>query len=348
MHKSKKQRVLSLSLRPDSFSALIGQDNLVTSLNKQFESGRIPHFYIISGAPGSGKTTLARIIATYLQTRSNAVSIDKNIKNTQNTQNTKPLPFGNMSKPTGNGAALPKYDIKEVNASNTNGIDDIRAIIEGMKYQPIGGSKAKVVIMDEAHQITAAAQNALLTETEDVSDYVYYIFCTTNISKINAALKRRAFIITPEPLDKTGITKLVIHASKNADFEMNSTDSEKFVTTLVDNDINTPGLVLQACERLFCGLPIIETSPTIDNLEICRAVASGNWANVSKLCKTITKADVIGLKASICGYLKAILLKNPSLKIATAIKHISKSSNDDSVCLPSFLSALYMAVTALK
>jgi DNA polymerase III delta prime subunit len=318
MEKSKKQRVLSLSLRPDSFSTLIGQDALVASLKKQFDSGRIPHFYIISGPPGSGKTTLARIIATYLQTRG---AVDGSVK---------------------------KYDIKEVNASNTNGIDDIRAIIEGMRYQPIGGSKAKVVIMDEAHQITAAAQNALLTETEDVSDFVYYIFCTTNVSKINAALKRRAFVITPEPLDKPGISRLVAYACKNADFEIPQADVETFINTLLDNDITTPGLVLQACERLFCGLPIIETSPNIDNLEICRAVASGNWAKVSPLCKTITKADVIGLKASICGYLKAILMKNPSLKIATAIKHISKSSNEDSVCLPAFLSALYMAVTALK
>lgn len=318
MEKSKKQRVLSLSLRPDSFGTLIGQDTLVSSLQKQFDSGRIPHFYIISGPPGSGKTTLARIIATYLQTKG---AVDGKVK---------------------------KYDIKEVNASNTNGIDDIRSIIESMKYQPIGGSKAKVVIMDEAHQITAAAQNALLTETEDVSDFVYYIFCTTNISKINAALKRRAFVITPEPLNQAAILKLVLYACQNGEYEASSADLATFVATLLDNDITTPGLVLQACERLFCGLPIIETSPNIDNLEICRAVASGNWAKVGPLCKNITKADVIGLKASICGYLKAILMKNPSLKIATAIKHISKSSNDDSVCLPSFLSALFMAVTALK
>ena len=328
MQKSKKQRVLSLSLRPDSFSTLIGQDALVASLNKQFESGRIPHFFIISGPPGSGKTTLARIIAKYLQTKG--------------------VVGGTTGTTENKGFVGQKFDIKEINASNTNGIDDIRSIIEGMKYQPIGGSKAKVVIMDEAHQITAAAQNALLTETEDVSDFVYYIFCTTNVTKINAALKRRAFILTPDPLDKSAIVKLVTHACKNADFECKGTDLETFVTTLTDNDMTTPGLVLQACERLICGLPIIEASPTVDNLEICRAVASGNWMNVSKLCKTVTKADVIGLKASICGYLKAILMKSPSLKAATAIKHLSKTSNEDSVCLPSFLSGLFMATTAMK
>lgn len=294
----KKQRVLSLSLRPSQLSDLIGQDTLVKSIKSQFDSERIPHFFIISGPPGSGKTTLARIIVSLLNTR----------------------------------------DVREINASNKNGIDDIREVIEGMRYLSTTGS-ARVVIFDEAHQITTPAQNALLTETEDAASHVYYIFCTSNISKIIAPLKRRAFILTPEPLKHESIVKLVNYAAKAADFK-ESTDS--LIEHVKDM---TPGLILQACERVFCGLPLTEgTLDSVENLKICRAVATFKWSEISTVLKDVTKHDVIGLKASICGYLKAIMLKNPNMKVAKMIDLISKSSNDDSVCLPSFIAAIYLGV----
>jgi energy-coupling factor transporter ATP-binding protein EcfA2 len=294
----KKQRVLSLSLRPSQLSELIGQDTLVKSIKSQFDSGRIPHFFIISGPPGSGKTTLARIIVNLLNTR----------------------------------------DVREINASNKNGIDDIREVIEGMQYLSTTGS-VRVVIFDEAHQITTPAQNALLKETEDTANHVYYIFCTSNISKIIAPLKRRAFILTPEPLKLESVVKLVNHAAKTADFK-ESTES------LIDHVKDmTPGLILQACERVFCGLPLTEgTLDSVENLKICRAVATFRWSEISVALKDVTKHDVIGLKASICGYLKTIMLKNPNMKVAKMIDLISKSSNEDSVCLPSFIAAIYLGV----
>lgn len=297
MIKVKKPRILSLSLRPKNLDELIGQPNLVSSIKNQFESERIPHFFIISGPTGSGKTTLARIIANTLKTT----------------------------------------DIKEVNAANTNGIDDIRSIIESMKYHSVY-SKCKVVIMDEAHQITKPAQNALLTETEDVSDHVYYIFCTTDIGKIVPALKRRAFVLNLGPLDKNGVTELVRHAA-NVDGYTENIDS--IVNDIILNDLTTPGLVLQACERIFCGLPMVDVqNPEVNNLEICRAVASLNWRNICTQCKHVTNSDVIGVKLSICGYLKTILVNNPTLKIAKIIDNLSKCNND----VPSFLAAIYLGI----
>ena len=155
-------RVLSISMRPENLEEFLCTDT-VEIVKKQFESKRIPHFFLLVGESGSGKTTLARIITMKLQ--------NTNIYNTS------------------------KYDIKEINGSDKNGVDDVRQILNTINFKPMGPSLAKVIIIDEAHQLTTAAQNALLKDTEDTPEHVYFILCTNNDSKILAALKRRAFII---------------------------------------------------------------------------------------------------------------------------------------------------------
>jgi DNA polymerase-3 subunit gamma/tau len=130
-------RVLSLSMRPKLLEELCRKETeLVISLENQFSTGRIPHFYILHGPIGSGKTTFARILAMALQLGPKEVA-----------------PFNIPPE------IWEKYkdDIKEINAANQNGVDDVRALIETMKYMPIAPSKAKVVILDEAHQLTTAA-----------------------------------------------------------------------------------------------------------------------------------------------------------------------------------------------
>jgi len=324
-------RVMSLSMRPKYLKDLVGQTELCSSLTTQLQSGRIPHFFIISGSVGSGKTTLARIIGLCLQI---------------NTKDFEDLTDENWSN-------FKKYDIQEINAANKNGVDDIRQLVENMKYKPLPPSKSKVVILDEAHQLTSAAQNALITECEDVSEHVYYIFCTSAVNKIIPALLRRAFILTPQPLTSEVIPLLVEKACEEAEYDG---DKDELVDVLVANDITSPGLILQAAERYFSGIPpiqsvLISESSKFDSMAICRAVASGKWSVCSELFKNVTKTDVTMLRGCVLGYLKAILLKSTGakgLKLAKAIQSIAASVADEQVCLPSFLAGTFIACEHLS
>lgn len=320
-------RVLSLSLRPTTLTDYLGQDDLVTLLENQFISGRIPHFYIIHGPIGSGKTTLARILALALQL--DPALADARLQPTE-----------------ADWKLYKRLEIREINAANQNGIDDIRAMVESMHYKPIAPSRARVIIMDEAHQITSAAQNTLLTETEDVASHIYYIFCTSNLSKILPALQRRAYIMTPKALPVEAIRSLLIRAAEASEFEE---DTGPLLKALVDNGITSPGLVLQSAEKFFNGLPAEESVfhseiTNLDTMAICRSVVAGAWKDVAKLLKPMVKNDIIAVKNSVLGYLKAVLMNaagNRALAISKAIRSIADDNGNDN--LPLFLANICIA-----
>lgn len=318
-------RVLALSLRPKLLEDFVGQDDLLDTLKKQFGTGRIPHFYLIHGPVGSGKTSMARILALSLQKGNN---LELSAEDWQNYK---------------------RLDINEINAANKNGIDDIRAIVDTMKYQPIMPSRVKVVIMDEAHQLTAAAQNALITETEDVAKHVYYIFCTSNVSKIIPALQRRAYMITPRPL---GDDESMVLLKKAAEFVKYEEDLAPLHEAIGMASLTSPGLILQAAEKYFSGIASNESvfqceGSKVDTMKICRTVASGSWKDTSEAIKGMSKTDIPMVRNCVMGYLKTVLIKssgNKALVVAKAIKNIADNSAfEQDQCLPSFLASVCIA-----
>lgn len=320
-------RVLSLSLRPKTLADCVGQDDMITLLENQFISGRIPHFYILHGPIGSGKTTLARILALALQ-------LDP------------ALGEARLQPSEENWASYKRFEIREINAANQNGVDDMRSLVESLRFKPIAPSRARVVIMDEAHQITSAAQNTLLTETEDVASHIYYIFCTSNLSKIIPALQRRAYIMCPKPLSQSAIQSLLESAAAASDFEEPITPLLK---ALVENGISSPGLILQSAEKFFNGLPPEESVfhsdiTNLDTMAICRAITSGAWPTAAKLLTSMSKSDIMMVKFSVLGYLKSVLVKasgNRALALSKAIRSIADDNGNDSI--PVFLANVCIA-----
>jgi DNA polymerase-3 subunit gamma/tau len=171
-------RVLARKYRPDSFSTLIGQDALVRTLTNAIASGRIAHAFMFTGVRGVGKTTTARIIARML----NCVGEDGHGGPTVN-------PCGVCDQCV-SIAQDRNVDVIEMDAASRTGVDDIREVIEGVRYRPIG-ARYKIYIIDEVHMLSKNAFNALLKTLEEPPEHVKFVFATTEIRKVPVTVLSR-------------------------------------------------------------------------------------------------------------------------------------------------------------
>ena len=172
-------RVLARKYRPSDFTGLIGQEALVRTLSNAFATGRIAHAFMLTGVRGVGKTTTARIIARAL----NCIGPDG--KNTSPTIQ----PCG-VCEPCTSIAESRNVDVQEMDAASRTGIDDIREIIEGVRYAPVA-ARYKVYIIDEVHMLSKQAFNGLLKTLEEPPPHVKFVFATTEIRKVPVTVLSR-------------------------------------------------------------------------------------------------------------------------------------------------------------
>ena len=159
--------------RPDTFEDVKGQDAIVTTLKNQIKSERIGHAYLFCGTRGTGKTTIAKIMAKAV--------------NCENPVDGSPCGECSMCQRI---AAANSMNVIEIDAASNNGVDNIREIVEEVSYSPTEG-KYKVYIIDEVHMLSTGAFNALLKTLEEPPSYVIFILATTESHKIPITILSR-------------------------------------------------------------------------------------------------------------------------------------------------------------
>ncbi len=168
-------QVLARKYRPQKFSDVIGQDHVTRTLKNAIEQGRIAHGYIFSGHRGIGKTTIARILAMAL--------------NCQSQEHPVPEPCG-VCDSCREIRAGNSVDVIEIDAATNRGIDEIRELREAARYRP-ARDRFKIYILDEAHQITDAAFNALLKTLEEPPSHIVFMMATTQPEDIPQTIRSR-------------------------------------------------------------------------------------------------------------------------------------------------------------
>ena len=175
--KSEAYEVLARKYRPRIFDDMIGQEAMVQTLRNAFETGRIAHAFMLTGVRGVGKTTTARILARAL--------------NYQTAQ--QDAPNVDMQEPGFHCADImagSHVDVIEMDAASATGIDDIREIIENVRYRP-SAARYKVFIIDEVHMLSTQAFNGLLKTLEEPPAHVKFVFATTEIRKVPVTVLSR-------------------------------------------------------------------------------------------------------------------------------------------------------------
>ena len=191
-------RVLARKYRPKTFADLIGQEVMVKVLTNAIVSGRLAHSFILTGVRGVGKTTTARIIARAL----NCVGLDGSGSSTDQ-------PCGQCEH-CRSIAEDRDVDVIEMDAASRTGVDDIRELIEGVRYKPVA-ARYKVYIIDEVHMLSKNAFNALLKTLEEPPEHVKFIFATTEIRKVPVTVMSRCQRFDLRRVDVETLTAHLIH-----------------------------------------------------------------------------------------------------------------------------------------
>ena len=261
-------RVLARKYRPQTFDDLIGQETLVRSLTGAITNNRIAHAYLLTGVRGIGKTTTARLIAMSL--------------NCEDRIQEKCEPCGKCDSCVSVREDR-HLDVIEMDAASKTGVDDIREIIDNVKYKPVS-SKYKIYIIDEVHMLSKNAFNALLKTLEEPPAHVKFIFATTEVKKIPITIISRC-----QRFDLHRITTEVLTSHL-----MNISKKES-----IDIDRNAVALIVRSADgSVRDGLSLLDQAITnekdkITSNSIIDMLGLADRGNIFDLMDSIFQGDPV-------------------------------------------------------
>ena len=269
MTEEKKYKVLARKYRPQKFEDLIGQELLVKILSNAINNDRLAHAYILTGVRGVGKTTTARLIAMSI-----------NCKN-RDKKNCEPCGNCDSCKSTTSDSNL---DVIEIDAASNTGVDDIREIIDNVKYKPVI-SDYKIFIIDEVHMLSKSAFNALLKTLEEPPEHVKFIFATTEIKKVPITVLSRCQRFDLHRIENKILSDHLLKISKLEN---------------IDIDLDAISLIVRSADgSVRDGLSLLDqaiTSPNekVDSQTVISMLGLADREKIFNLVEIILEGDALG------------------------------------------------------
>lgn len=293
-----QQQSLPLKYRPQTLEDVAGNTAAVEAVRTFIKRKDRPRSFLFAGPSGCGKTTLVRIMAKELGCHHN--------------------------------------DFFEYNASNTRGIDTVREISSNCRLSPLRKGSTKVYLLDEAHQLTKDASNALLKILEDGPSHAYFMLATTNPERLLRAIQTRCSVISVAPLTSKDMTKLIKKICSAEEVEFPSEVIQAVVTAadgspreglkLLDTiiDIEDDETALSMVQSFVASEANVK--------EICQILMqNGNkakrWKQLAPMLKAI-QSEAESLRRGILGYLGAVLLNKGDMKLADKMEFFKDNLYD--------------------
>lgn len=272
-------------LRPKSLEEVVGNVGTVGALKTLFEAGaaKAPHAFLLHGPTGTGKTTFARIIRTMI--------------------------------------GCEESDFLEVNAAANRGIDVVRELIQISATAPLSGN-ARLIVLDEAHQLTSQAQNALLKVMEDVSPSCFWVICTTEVGGVIKTIQNRCTTLETSLLRMKDMKDLLIHAT--AEISDQPLEDELMVE-IIRAAAGSPRKALVILEKVafmedfeeavLAAQSELQEDVRAETIELCRLLIDrkpNRWGKAQKLLPGLID-EPEKVRISIANYLAGCVLREQEL-----------------------------------
>lgn len=293
--------------RPSVFDDVKGQDHIVTVLKNQIAADKVGHAYLFCGTRGTGKTTVAKILAKAV--------------NCEHPVDGSPCGECAVCRAISSGASL---DVIEIDAASNNGVDNIRQIREEVQYRPTDG-RYKVYIIDEAHMLTVGAWNALLKTIEEPPSYVIFILATTEAHMIPVTILSRCQRYDFKRISVDVITDRLreVVTKENATV---SDDALRYIARMADGAFRDALSLLDQC--IACSgdatleyEDVLEVLGTVDNevfSKMLRLVVNGDVTAIIRLLDEIINQgrDITQFVGDFTWYLRNLLMMQTSKEAA--------------------------------
>ena len=220
--------------RPSTFKEIIGQKHISIPILRAFEQNRLAHAYLFSGPRGTGKTSMARILAKAV--------------NCLDLKNGNPCNECANCKSINTGASM---DVYEIDGASARGVDEIRVLRESVRTLPVAGNK-KVYIIDEVHMLSIGAFNALLKTLEEPPEYVIFILATTEVHKIPITIRSRCQHYDFHRISVNDIKEHLLHISQESHLSL-TTEAAALIAVRAEGGLRDALSLLDQCSGASAG-----------------------------------------------------------------------------------------------